>query len=280
MIIQHNLQALNAVYNLKKNDYGMGKAIEKLSSGLRINSAADDAAGLAISEKMRSQIRGMEMAKRNAADGISLIQTAEGAMSSMHSILQRMNELCVQAANGTYSDDDREKISLELSSLADEIDTEVENTQYNNMNLFMGPNAPITFQIGANQGQVLDLTIDKTNLPQSMALFGSAYLFGNVHVDLSDPANAGIVLDNVKGYIDSVSTERSNLGAVQNRLEHTINCLGVYSENLTAAESRIRDMDMASGMMEFVKYQILNQSTSAMLAQANQVPQGVLSLLR
>lgn len=281
MRIQHNLMALNSVNSIKRSKKDQDSDIEKLSSGRRINRAADDAAGLSISEKMRSQIKGLEMAKRNAEDGISLIQTAEGSLSSMHSILQRMNELCVQAANGTYDETDREKISLELSELADEIDTEVKNTQYNNIALFDGPVTPITFQIGANVGQTLSLTINKNSLPKSMLLFGSAFnMFGDVHVDLSIQSNANVVLDNVQKYIDNVSSERSNLGAVQNRLEHAIRSLDVYSENLTASESRIRDMDMAEGMMGFVKDQILSQAGSAMLAQANQVPQNVLGLLR
>jgi flagellin len=251
-----------------------------LSSGLRINRAGDDAAGLAISEKMRAQIRGLNNASKNATDGISLIQTAEGAMGSMHSMLQRIRELSVYAGNGTLTDDDRNMIATEMSQLGNEIDNVISNTEFNTQKLLIGANAPITLQIGANCGQTMGILINKANLPQSLLIFGAAYQFADVHVDLSTPGNSDIVLNNVDTLIDNLSTERSSLGAIQNRLEHTINNLNTASENITAAESRIRDTDMSKEIVELTKNQILSSAGTSMLAQANQQSQSVLALLQ
>lgn len=271
---------MKTVNILRKNSDLRAKSSEKLASGIRINRAGDDAAGLAISEKMRSQIMGLDTSIRNASDGISLIQTAEGAMGTMHNILHRIRELSVQAANGTLTSQDRELIAVEMSQLGDEIDKEIKSTEFNAKKLLVGANAPITFQVGANSAQTVDLLIDKTNLPHSMLIFGTAYQFGSVHVDLSTQGNADVVLSNIDPLIDSLSTERSKLGAMQNRLEHTINNLSTASENTSAAESRIRDADMAKVMMEFTKAQILTSAGTSLLAQTNQSSGNVLSLLK
>lgn len=271
---------MKTVNILRKNSDLRAKSSEKLASGIRINRAGDDAAGLAISEKMRSQIMGLDTAIRNASDGISLIQTAEGAMGTMHNILHRIRELSVQAANGTLTSQDRELIAVEMSQLGDEIDKEIKSTEFNAKKLLIGANAPITFQVGANSAQTVDLLIDKTNLPHSMLIFGTAYQFGSVHVDLSTQGNADVVLSNIDPLINSLSTERSKLGAMQNRLEHTINNLSTASENTSAAESRIRDADMAKVMVEFTKAQILTSAGTSLLAQTNQSSGNVLSLLK
>ncbi|MFV9510524.1 flagellin [Tepidibacillus sp. LV47] len=380
MRINHNIAALNTYRQLSNNNVNTQKSLEKLSSGLRINRAGDDAAGLAISEKMRAQIRGLEMASKNAQDGISLIQTAEGALNEVHSILQRMRELAVQAANDTNTNKDRFELQKEANQLAEEITRIGNNTEFNTMKLLDG-NLTSIFHIGANEGQNLSLeigdmraealsvvaasavmtyditgtnatTITPTNLDNlkggaytaevaangtvtlkdeagntvasatladagtsvTLSITNANYLVdGTTQVDLTIDikdtdtttavaTNAGSISINVleKGEgisimtsndassaitkiqtaLDRVSAERSKLGAVQNRLEHTINNLGTASENLTAAESRIRDVDMAKEMMEFTKNNILQQAAQAMLAQANQLPQGVLQLLR
>ena len=270
MIINHNVMALNAWRNLGATNTAMSKSLEKLSSGLRINRAADDAAGLAISEKMRGQIRGLEQAVRNAQDGISLIQTAEGALNETHSILQRVRELAVQAANDTETDDDRAELNREVQALLAEINRIANNTEFNTMKLLNGSFSGKLIQIGANAGQTLSITVDN--------MTASALGIGAVTVSTQTGANAAIT--KIDDAIKAVSTQRSKLGAIQNRLEHTINNLSVAAENLTAAESRIRDADMAQEMMGFVRNQILQQSGTAMLAQANQAPQTVLQLLR
>lgn len=402
MRINHNIQALNAYRQLTQNQATVSKHLEKLSSGLRINKAADDAAGLAISEKMRSQIRGLTMAERNALDGISLIQTAEGALDSMHSILQRMRELAVQSSNGTLEDEDRLHIQNEINQLTAEIDRiststefnkrvlldgsitsnyrgikieDIDELNYNNTGLeeikidrdsLLGPNTysieievgadnkatlmvgvdpnknaigsgisiginasydfgnGITFstgdslttgkvefqiisdtwdqslfmQIGANEGQGLSIGIDKMSarelglasdgienngdydsyvLDPDRVKLGEAY---NYVLNLSDAKSANAALTKLDEAITKVSTERSKLGAIQNRLEYTSSNLGQTTENLTAAESRIRDADMALEMANFTKNNIINQAATAMLAQANQLPQGILQLLK
>lgn len=273
MRINHNISALNTHRQLTNNNVGVSKSLEKLSSGLRINRAGDDAAGLSISEKMRGQIRGLEQAQRNAQDGISLIQTAEGALNESHSILQRMRELAVQSANDTNSVDDRAALQSELNELVSEIDRIAQDTEFNGEKLLSGslsiPGSGIELQIGANQGQSIELNIGDM---QAGALGVSGIL-----IDTQSGADAAIAT--IDAAIQTVSNERSSLGANQNRLEHTINNLGTSSENLTAAESRIRDVDMAAEMMSFTKNNILTQASQAMLAQANQLPQGVLQLL-
>jgi flagellin len=270
MKINNNIQALNSYRNLYQNQANTSKNLEKLSSGLRINRAADDAAGLAISEKMRSQIRGLKMAERNALDGISLMQTAEGAMQEVHAMLQRMRELAVQASNDTYTDEDREKIGQEIEQLTEEINKISANTEFNTRKLLDGSDENLFFQIGANNGQGVEFQIEEMN----SAVLG----IDGISVDTRE--NAENTIEALDEAIKAVSTARSTLGAIQNRLEHTINNLQVTHENLTAAESRIRDADMALEMTEFTRNNILNQSATAMLAQANQLPQGVLQLLQ
>lgn len=271
MIINNNIAAMNTHRQLSFNNTNVGKNLEKLSSGFQINRAGDDAAGLAISEKMRAQIKGLDMAQKNAQDGISLIQTAEGALAETHSILQRMRELAVQSANDTNMDDvDREAMQAEVNALAEEI-TEIANrTEFNTQNLLGGSFTDKKFHIGANAGQAITVGIS--------AMGASAIGVGSISISGQSAANTAI--STINAAINQVSTQRANLGAIQNRLEHTINNLGASSENLSAAESRIRDVDMAKEMMEFTKNNILTQAAQAMLAQANQQPQGVLQLLR
>lgn len=272
MRINHNISALNTYRQLSFNNTQTAKNLEKLSSGYRINRAGDDAAGLAISEKMRGQIRGLEMATKNAQDGISLIQTAEGALNETHAILQRIRELAVQAANDTNTDNDRAELQKEVDQLIAEIDRIADTTQFNTKNLLDGSlsGSGLIFHIGANQDQNVTLTIS------SMRASG----LGVSGIDISSQSGANNAITTIDNAIDKVSSERAKLGAMQNRLEHTINNLGAAAENLTAAESRIRDVDMAKEMMEFTKNSILTQAAQAMLAQANQLPQGVLQLLR
>ncbi|WP_226682071.1 flagellin N-terminal helical domain-containing protein [Sutcliffiella horikoshii] len=277
MRINHNIAALNTHRQLGSANAGQMKSMEKLSSGLRINRAGDDAAGLAISEKMRGQIRGLDQASRNSQDGISLIQTAEGALNETHAILQRMRELTVQAGNGTNQTEDLSAIQDEISALIEEIGGEStkgisDRTQFNGKDLLTGDFAStgISFQVGANASQQIELNIADM----------SASALGVSSIDVS----SGFTFDSAIALIDSainaVSSQRSDLGATQNRLEHTINNLSTASENLTASESRIRDVDMAKEMMNQTKNSILAQASQAMLAQANQQPQGVLQLLR
>ncbi|MCJ0929759.1 flagellin Hag [Virgibacillus halodenitrificans] len=276
MRINHNIAALNTYRQLNTANNAQSGSMEKLSSGLRINKAGDDAAGLAISEKMRGQIRGLDMAAKNAQDGISLIQTAEGALNETHSILQRMRELAVQSSNDTNTDADRGELQKELDELRTEIDRIADNTEFNTKGLLDGTvtgSGALTFHIGANSGQSISLEIN------SMKATGSGGL-GLSGVSISGQAGADDAISTIQSAIDSVSAERSKLGAYQNRLDHTINNLNTSSENLTAAESRIRDVDMAKEMMNQTKNSILSQAAQAMLAQANQQPQGVLQLLR
>jgi flagellin len=381
MRINHNIAALNTHRQLNSASGAQSKSMEKLSSGLRINRAGDDAAGLAISEKMRGQIRGLDQASRNAQDGISLIQTTEGALNETHSILQRMRELAVQSSNDTNTDTDRKELQKEVNQLASEISRIGDNTEFNTKNLLDG-SFEGTFQIGANEGQNLtlgvndmragalnvinaaaitsvdagttnlnsvnnagldilvtgsyttevtaagdvtlkdsdgttigtgtladggtDVTItvsDTTKLvdPAGTATFqlgisdtdataGIATQAGTISIEtvaagdgginINTQANADTAITKINSAIETVSAERSKLGATQNRLEHTINNLGTSAENLTAAESRVRDVDMAKEMMTQTKNSILSQAAQAMLAQSNQMPQGVLQLLR
>ncbi|WP_434178404.1 flagellin Hag [Bacillus stercoris] len=273
MRINHNIAALNTLNRLSSNNNASSKNMEKLSSGLRINRAGDDAAGLAISEKMRGQIRGLEMASKNSQDGISLIQTAEGALTETHAILQRMRELTVQAGNtGTQQTEDLTAIKDEMDALTEEIDGISQRTEFNGKKLLDGSvTAGFTFQIGANAGQNINVTIGNMD----------ATTLGVKGIDVSaDDFSFDTEIVKIDSAITSVSNQRAKLGAVQNRLEHTINNLGASGENLTAAESRIRDVDMAKEMSEFTKNNILSQASQAMLAQANQQPQNVLQLLR
>ncbi|MDY7432326.1 flagellin Hag [Bacillus sp. V26] len=277
MRINHNIAALNTLNRLSSNNGASQKNMEKLSSGLRINRAGDDAAGLAISEKMRGQIRGLEMASKNSQDGISLIQTAEGALTETHSILQRVRELTVQAGNTGTQDATTDLVAIqdEIDNLLDEVDGISQRTAFNGKNLLDGTQTDgFTFQIGANKTQQLTVNIG------DMSTTGLAIAKADYKVTAATAANTDALLDKVDAAINTVSSERGKLGAVQNRLEHTINNLGASSENLTAAESRIRDVDMAKEMSEFTKNNILSQASQAMLAQANQQPQNVLQLLR
>ncbi|MEA4902169.1 flagellin [Desulfitobacterium sp.] len=386
MIINHNMAALNTYRQLSANNTNTSKSLEKLSSGLRINRAGDDAAGLAISEKMRGQIRGLDQATRNAQDSISLIQTAEGALNETHSILQRMRELADQASNDTNTKTDREEIQKEINSLTDEIDRIANTTEFNTQKLLNGDkkglveaaNAETSIQLNSkanitiSSGTATDITtsatitITRTNEASGATFDSSEFTVGNPGgvgftftdgdtlvfagktielsggtlaslsvgesvtisvkaavaastevtdafsmqigansgqnillginsmkaddigvrqtngkaLDVSDYKNATAAITAINNAIETVSAERSKLGAVQNRLEHTINNLGTSSENLTSAESRIRDVDMAKEMMNYQKNSILSQAAQSMLAQANQQPQGVLQLLR
>jgi flagellin len=272
MIINHNLNAMNAHRQMGINLGNTGKATEKLSSGLRINRAGDDAAGLAISEKMRAQVRGLNQASRNAQDGISLIQTAEGSLNETHSILQRMRELAVQSRNDTNVTQDRTALNDEFKQLQEEITRIGQQTEFNTQKLLSGGFAKKNFQIGANEGQTISLTI-KNMTATGIGVDGPKASIGTAGA-------ASKAIKTVNSAINTVSTERSKLGALQNRLEHTITNLDTSSENLQASESRIRDVDMAKEMMNFSKNNILQQAAQAMLAQANQAPQGVLQLLR
>ncbi|WP_346869903.1 flagellin Hag [Clostridium sp. UBA5119] len=281
MIINHNMNALNAHRNMGINNTSAGKSMEKLSSGLRINRAGDDAAGLAISEKMRGQIRGLEQASRNSQDGISLIQTAEGALNETHNILQRMRELAVQASNDTNIQDDRAQIGKEITELQNEINRIASQTEFNKKKLINGSlsgadgNASVLLQVGANSKQTVGLTI-ATMTVSALGVSAGKIVISNA----TSAASITAMIDTINTAIDSVSGERAKLGAMQNRLEHTIANVNTSSENLTAAESRVRDVDMAKEMMNFSKNNILQQAAQAMLAQANQQPQGVLQLLR
>ncbi|WP_070328654.1 flagellin Hag [Exiguobacterium aurantiacum] len=296
MIINHNLNSMNAHRNMSFNTAQTGKAMEKLSSGLRINRAGDDAAGLAISEKMRGQIRGLDQSTRNAQDGISLIQTAEGALNETHSILQRMRELAVQSSNDTNTGTDRSEIQKEVDQLAIEITRVANNTEFNTKKLLDGsaktsggPDnaADLTFHIGANAGQTLNLSIGAMDA-QTLGVSGSGGLAATgtdaavttAGISVISQSDANLAITEISKAIEKVSSERSMLGANQNRLEHTINNLSTSAENLQAAESRIRDVDMAKEMMNFTKNNILNQAAQAMMAQSNQQPQAVLQLLR
>ena len=322
MRIQHNITALNAHRNLTNNNSAVGKSLEKLSSGYRINRAGDDAAGLAISEKMRAQITGLETAQKNANDGISLVQTAEGALTEVHSMLNRMVELATQSANGTYSTTNRQEMQKEIKRLNEEIDRISKTANFNGTKLFtvsgnstgLDPTknsgttsgvatTQITLHVGdshetANQLKVTfqamsskTLGLHTTNPTTFVKTLGTGTFTVSTsatgdkavtinEIDLTKADSARHAISVAQAAIDMVSSMRSDFGAMQNRLDHTINNLSVQEENITAAESRIRDVDMAKEMMAYTKNNILVQSAQAMLAQANQVPQGVLQLLQ
>lgn len=273
--INTNIAALNSYRNLSNTQGAMGTSLERLSSGLRINRAADDAAGLAISEKLRGQVNGLNQAARNAQDGISMVQTAEGALDEVHSMLQRMRTLAVQAANGTNSSQNLSQIQSELTQLATEIGDIAGRTKFNGLDLFTttsGANIQYTLQVGANKGDQMGF---------QMGALTSAAVGGK---DLSALAvgtagNASAAISLIDSAIDGIADQRSSLGAVQNRLDHTIKNLGVSAENLAASESRVRDADMAKEMTQFTRNQVLQQAGISMLAQANQAPQSVLKLL-
>ncbi len=281
MIVQHNMTALNANRQLGITVGQVAKSTEKLSSGYRINRAGDDAAGLSISEKMRGQIRGLEQASTNAQDGVSLIQTAEGALNEIHSIVQRMRELTVQAANDTNVSIDRMSIAKEIYALTSEITRIGEQTEFNTMKLLDGSfgqaGADKKLQVGANSGQQINIKIDEMT---ASAIGITDATVGDV-IAKSDATSDTIssILDIMDKALSAVSTQRSSLGAIQNRLEHTIANADNVAENLTDAESRIRDVNMADEMVQFSKNNILQQAGQSMLAQANQSTQGVLSLL-
>ena len=271
MRINNNIMALNTHNSYVGNNSRLAKSAEKLSSGFRVNRAGDDAAGLAISEKMRGQIRGLNMAAKNSQDAVSLVQTAEGALQETHSMLQRMRELSVQSASDTNETLDRAALNAEFKALAAEIDDTSSKTKFNDTTLLDGTFTSKIIQTGANMNDELSISIGKMDC----ATIGIA-----TTNDITNQANAKASISACSNAINNVSTQRAELGALQNRLEHKINNLTVSSENLQAAESRIRDLDMAKEMTEFTKNNILSQASTAMLAQANQNPQGVLSLLR
>ncbi len=300
MIVKHNLTAMNSNRMLAVNTSTQAKSTEKLSSGYKINRAADDAAGLSISEKMRKQIRGLTQASANAQDGISCVQTAEGALNEVHDMLQRMNELAVKGENGTLSSVDQSYIQAEIKQLMTEIDRVADTTTFNEQNLLDGSFTGKGLQVGAEAGQHIDISIKSMGMD---ALASSASGIGwtkngtKVDVKASDVVDKFTSYDSatkstyakandfaslnafVKSALQTVSLQRSDLGAVQNRLEHTINNLDNVVENTTAAEARIRDTDMATEMVKYSNNQILAQAGQAMLAQSNQANQGVLSLL-
>jgi flagellin len=288
--IQNNIAAYDAHRQLNATSDAQNKAMEKLSSGYRINRAADDAAGLAISEKMRAQIGGLDQAQRNAQDGVSLVQTGEGALNEVHSMLDRMRDLKVQYMNGTLDTEDKKSIVLEAQQLASEIKDISGKTEFNGIKLLDGTGGTsgvVSFQVGANSGETITVTTSN--------LMGDA-ASGGVGTDFSDLATAtgtdaasvasattafdAIDLTDIDTAIENVSALRSSFGAVQNRLEHRLNNLATYQENLTSSESQIRDVDMASEMVNYTKLGILQQAGTSMLAQANQSSQSVLSLLR
>jgi len=270
MRINHNLMAMNTHRQLNLTVNATAKSMEKLSSGYRINRAGDDAAGLAISEKMRGQIRGLDQASRNAQDSISLIQTAEGALNETQDILQRMRELAVQSSNDTNEQIDRDALQAEVDQLTQEITRISTTTEFNEKTLLSGGATGLVMQIGANTGQTLTFSISNMSA-------GALSVSG---ISISSQTNASNAISTINTAVNTVSTTRAKLGAIQNRLEHTIKNLDTSSENLQASESRIRDVDMAKEMMTYTKNSILQQAAQAMLAQANQAPQGVLQLLQ
>ena len=270
MVVQHNLRAMNSNRMLGLTQSTQAKSTEKLSSGYKINRAADDAAGLAISEKMRRQIRGLTQASENAQDGISCVQTAEGALNEVHDMLQRMNELAVQAANGTNETEDRNYINEEMTLLKEEITRTANDTTFNKKNLLNGTTTSLTLHVGTEAGNTITFALQDVK----------ADTLGVSAVDITTSANARTALGTIDTAIQSLSSFRAKLGAVQNRLEHTINNLDNVVENTTAAESQIRDTDMATEMVKYSNNNILAQAGQAMLAQSNQANQGVLSLLQ
>ena len=288
MRINTNTAAMNTYSQLTSANASKSSSLAKLSSGLRINKAGDDAAGLAISEKMKNQISGMTQASRNAQDGISLIQTAEGGLTETHSILNRMRDLAVQAKNDTNTTEDRGAIQKEMDSLTKEVDRIANQTEFNGKSLLTSKAADgtatdagtsFTFQIGANKGQDIKLEIGNMTAKSLGITAGAGDTATGPDVSTA-AANYDTVIADLDTAISSVSTERANLGATQNRLDHTVSNLATTKENLSEANSRITDVDMAEEMMSFTKSNILSQASTAMLAQANQMPQGVLQLLQ
>lgn len=272
--IYNNVEAQNAHRQLSVNSAALSRTMERLSSGLRINRAADDAAGLAVSEQMRTKIRGMQVASRNAQDGISLVQVADGALNGVNDMLQRMRDLAVQAANGTFTDQQRANLDAELQALLAEVNRVSSDTDFNGIKILSGSvstaASAVTLQVGADASQSIAFTIATMNTQQ----------LGVSGIAISTANSASAAIASIDAAIVTVNQARANMGAVQNRLEQTINRLKLTAENLQAAESRIRDADMASEMIEMTKRQILQQSGTAMLAQANQLPQSVLQLLQ
>ena len=271
MVVQHNMQAVNTNRVLGQNVKAVTKSTEKLSSGYQVNRAADDAAGLSISEKMRNQIRGLNQAVKNAEDGISLIQTAEGNMNEIHSILQRMGELAIKARNDVNASEDRQTIQDEISQLKQEICSITKKAEFNGTKLLDGTmSSGKNLQVGANQGELLKIAISGTSLKK----------LGLTKTSVTTAKSASAAIAQIQSAIKNVSAQRSLLGAIQNRLEYTINNLENYSENLTSAESQIRDTDMATEMVTYSKNNILQQAAQSMLSQANQATQSVLNLLQ
>ena len=264
--INNNVEAVNAHRQLTATSENVKKSMERLASGYRINRGGDDAAGLGISERMRGQIRGLTQAQRNTQDGISMLQTAEGSLAEVHAMLQRVRELAVQYKNGSLSDNDRLAITSEINQLASECERIGTQAQFNGISL-LNQNQTITFQVGANDSD----TIAVSTISLSAAIGNTAFVLTSLQ---------NTDLEEIDAAISAVSAQRASFGAVQNRFEHTLASLGVYQENLIAAESRIRDVDMASEMVNLTKQQILSQAGQAMLAQANQLPQSVLQLLQ
>jgi flagellin len=262
--IQHNVEALNAHRQLQSTSDKLSKAMERLSSGYRINRAADDAAGLAISEKMRGQISGLSQAQRNLQDAVSMVQTAEGTLQEVHSMLQRVRELAVQYKNGTLSTGNQQALQSEVNQLASEIERLGVSADFNGIKL-LNQAQTISFQVGANDGE----TIGVSTISLGQTLPSTVFNLNN-----------GSDISELDVAIDAISAQRAVFGAVQNRFEHSLANIAIYQENLVAAESRIRDVDMAAETVEMTKNQILSQAGTAMLAQANQLPQNVLSLLR
>jgi flagellin len=280
--IQNNIEAFNTHRQLQVSSNAAASSMEKLSSGYRINRAADDAAGLAISEKMRGQIGGLDQAQRNAQDGVSLVQTAEGSLNEVHSMLQRLRDLKVQFDNGTLSSDDQDAIASEVSQIGQELGNIGSQTQFNGKSLLQG--STFTFQVGANNGETITTTA--VSLSAAIGTSGTGGLSEITGLSSASAAKTALSsgalssVATIDDAIKNISTARSNFGAVQNRLEHRLNNLATYQENLTASESRIRDVDMAAEMTNYTKENILQQAGTSMLAQANQSPQLVLSLLR
>ena len=264
--INNNIEAFNAHRQLLRTNDKLSKSMEKLASGYRINRAADDAAGLAISERLRGQVRGISQAQRNANDAVSMVQTAEASLVEVHSMLQRIRELAVQYKNGSLSQADRDALQSEVNQLASEIERIGTSAEFNNIKL-LNANTTVTFQVGANDGQILSVP----TISLGVGIGAAAYSLSATGANDISEVDAAIV---------AVSTQRATFGAVQNRLEHVLANLSTYEENLTASESRVRDVDMAKAMTELTKMQILQQAGVAMLAQANQTPQSVLRLLQ
>src|SRR4051812_19446992 len=278
--IQNNIDAFDTHRQLQISSSAASKSMEKLSSGYRINRAADDAAGLAISEKMRGQIGGLDQAQRNAQDGVSLVQTAEGSLNEVHSMLQRVRDLKTQFDNGTLSSSDQDAIAAEVSQIGQELGNIASQTSFNGNKLLTG--SQFTFQVGANDGETIQT--QAVTLSSAIASGGLSELSALSTTALAKTALASggslSAVATIDTAINNISTARANYGAVQNRLEHRLNNLATYQENLTASESRIRDVDMAAEMTNYTKENILQQAGTSMLAQANQAPQSVLSLLR